>query len=171
MQQKMWRKMLIHCVETCLCSGPKFILPSSELLARDKSTTPPISHINQDANTETPSPPPTSSGAVQNKGSSTMVPQSKACDIQVEHETSSPSEDDLPVSGKQILEENEDSQSIPRDSSLKRAQFPADYAEDEKQYSDGFETYFREDEDMEEVEPQLEDAHPTHPDTTDEPGT
>ncbi|KAL5071845.1 hypothetical protein RYX36_022732 [Vicia faba] len=44
----------------------------------DKSTTPPISPINQDANTETLLPPPTSSGAAQNKGSSNMVPQSKA---------------------------------------------------------------------------------------------
>ena len=100
-----------------------------------------------------------------------MVPQSKAGDVQVEQETSSPSEDDLPVFGKQILEENEDSESIPRDSSLKRAQFPADYAEDEEQYSDGVETYFRDDEDMEKVEPQPEDTHPTHPDTTDEPST
>ncbi|KAL5076550.1 hypothetical protein RYX36_015534 [Vicia faba] len=100
-----------------------------------------------------------------------MVPQSKAGDVQVEQETSSPSEDDLPVFGKQILEENEDSASIPRDSSLKRDQFPVDYAEDEEQYLDGVETYFREDEDIEEVEPQPEDTHPTHPDTSNEPGT
>ncbi|KAL5100302.1 hypothetical protein RYX36_004629 [Vicia faba] len=120
---------------------------------KDKSTTPPISPINQDAplNTETPLPPPTSNGVVQNKGSSTMVPQSKVGDAQVKQETSTPSEYDLPAFGK--------------------AQFPVDYAEEEEKYSNGFETYFREDEDMEEVEPQPEDAHPTHPDTTEEPST
>ena len=35
----------------------------------------------------------------------------------------------------------------------------------------GVETYFRDDEDMEKVEPQPEDTHATHHDTTDEPST
>ena len=90
---------------------------------QDKSTTPPVSTINQDAplNTETPSPPPSSSGAIQNKGSSTGVHQPEAGDVQVEQETSSPGEDVLPESGKQIMEEDEDSESTPSNSPSKRA--------------------------------------------------
>ena len=139
----------------------------------DKSTTPHVSTINQDAplNIETPSPPPTSSGAVQNKGSLTGVHQPEAGDVQVEQETSSPGEDVLPESGKQIMEEDEDSESTPSNSPSKGAQFPTDYIEDEEKYSNGIETYFRDDEEMEEVEQQPEDTHPTHLDATDVPRT
>ncbi|XP_058784486.1 uncharacterized protein LOC131659291 [Vicia villosa] len=140
----------------------------------DKSTPPPASTTNQDAPLKIgiPSPPPTSSGAIQNKGSSTGVHQLEAGDVQVEHETSSPDEDALTEFkqlSKKVMEENEESESTPNSSHRKRAQFLEDFIEDEEHYSDEVETYFHDVEEMEKREQEPEGTQPTHPDATDAP--
>ncbi|XP_050915914.1 uncharacterized protein LOC127131010 [Lathyrus oleraceus] len=119
---------------------------------KDKPTTPLISTANQSdpSSYMNPSPPPTISGAVQNKGSSTGAQNLEEDNAQNEQETSSPGEDgkrDLKHVDKKDSAEKEDSEDTPSNSPA-RVEFPSDDADEDDQDSDEIEGYFQEDEDM-----------------------
>lgn len=101
-----------------------------------------------------PSPPPTISGAIQNKGSPTGAQNLEANNVQNEQETSSPGEDgkkDSKQAEEKESEEKEDSEDTPSNSPP-RVTFPSDYADEDDQDSDEIEGYFQQDEDMSEGE-------------------
>ncbi|XP_050890307.1 protein bfr2-like [Lathyrus oleraceus] len=97
-----------------------------------------------------PSPPPTISGVVQNKGSSTGAQNLEADNAQNEQETSSPGEngkrDSKHVDEKDSAEK-EDSEDTPSNFPA-RVAFPSNDADEDDQDSDEIEGYFQEDEDM-----------------------
>ncbi|XP_050878768.1 uncharacterized protein LOC127082579 [Lathyrus oleraceus] len=119
---------------------------------QDKATTPLISTDNQSdpSSDMNPSPPPTVSGAIRNKGFSTRAHNLKEDNAQNEEETSSPGEDGKRDS-KRVDEKDstgkENSESTPSDSPT-RVVFPSNDADEDDQDSDEIEGYFREDEDI-----------------------
>ncbi|XP_050877784.1 uncharacterized protein LOC127081582 [Lathyrus oleraceus] len=121
-------------------------------LKTDKATTPLISTANQSdpSSGMNPSPHPTVSGAIQNKGSSTGAHNIEEDNTQNEEETSSPGEDgkrDSKHVGEKDSTGKENSENTPSDSPA-RVAFPSNDADEDDQDSDEIEGYFREDEDI-----------------------
>ncbi|XP_050891054.1 nucleolin 1-like [Lathyrus oleraceus] len=112
----------------------------------DKATTPLISTANQSdpSSGMNPSPPPTASGAIQNKGSSTGAHNLEEDNAQNEEETSSPGEDGKRDS-KHVDEKDstgkENSENTPSDSPT-RVAFPSNDIDEDDQDSDEIEGYF-----------------------------
>ncbi|XP_050908708.1 uncharacterized protein LOC127122412 [Lathyrus oleraceus] len=110
---------------------------------KGKPTTPLISTANQSdpSSDMNPFPPPTISGAVQNKGSLTGAQNLEADNVQNEQETSSPSEDgkkDSKQDEEKDSEEKEDSEDTPSNSPP-RVTFPSDYVDEDDQDFDEIE--------------------------------
>ncbi|XP_050889038.1 uncharacterized protein LOC127094222 [Lathyrus oleraceus] len=113
---------------------------------QDKATTPLISTANQSdpSSDMNPSPPPTVSGAIRNKGSSTGAHNLEEDNTQNEEETSSPVEDGKRDS-KNVDEKDstgkENSESTSSDSPT-RVAFPSNDVDEDDQDSDKIEGYF-----------------------------
>lgn len=91
-----------------------------------------------------PSPPPTISGVVQNKGSSPGAQNIEADNVQNKQETSSPGEDGKKYSKQaeeKDSEEKEDSEDTPSNSPP-IVTFPLDYVDEDDQDFDEIEGYF-----------------------------
>lgn len=129
-----------------ILSFDKFHVPNLTFQFQDKATTPLISTANQSdpSSGMNPSPPPTVSGAIRNKGSSTGAHNLKEDNTQIEEETSSPGEDGKRDS-KHVDEKDstgkENSESTPSDSPT-RVAFPSNDADEDDQDSDEIEGYF-----------------------------